>query len=257
MILLLPPRSNPNTEMMKVAALQSGWDVRQLASWRPPEELAGRGDVIAYGEPLFVAAMAEFLSLVLLEPPFDWLPTLPKILTKREVKIRTLEQARCEVNSIFAKPADDKCFPAGVYCSGKDIKASELLPPDIPVLISEIVNWEVEYRFFILEREPQTMSVYLRNGELVNGMPPPREGAAALSFVRNLFEDPQVQMPPGVVLDVGFITDRGWAVLEANPAFGAGLYQCDPLKVLPVLKKCVMSAGELSRDNERWVLKRQ
>lgn len=256
MLLLLPPRSNPNTEKMKVAAIESGWEVNQLSSWRPPEELAGRTDVIAYGEPLFVAAMAEFLGLALLEPPFDWLPSLPLSLTKRDVKITTLEQARNGQSRIFAKPADDKCFPAGIYSSGIDIKASELLPPNIPVLTSEVVNWEVEYRFFILKRQPQTFSVYLRHGELVNDTPPLLESEAALAFVNQFFEDEQIKMPPAVVLDVGIISGRGWAVLEANPAFGAGVYQCDPAKVLPVIRHCVIALSELSQEDKRWVLER-
>lgn len=256
MILLLPPRPNVNTRKMKEAALGSGWEVMQLESWRPPESLAGRTDVIAYGEPLFVAAMAEFLGLALLEPHFDWLPSLPQAYTKREVKITTLEQARFEKERIFAKPADDKCFPAGVYSSGADIKASDLLPPHIPVLISEIVDWKVEYRFFILNRQPQTFSIYLRNGELDFNVPPDRESREALAFVKSIFENTDIQMPPGVVLDVGYIDGRGWAVLEANPAFGAGVYLCDPIKVLPVLSRCVLAASELLEDDKRWVIQR-
>ncbi|MCW5823112.1 MAG: ATP-grasp domain-containing protein [Cyanobacteria bacterium TGS_CYA1] len=241
---------------MKEAALASGWQVMQLESWRPPEALAGRTDVIAYGEPLFVAAMAEFLGLSLLEPHFDWLPRLPQTYTKRAVTITTLERARSEKERIFAKPADDKCFSAGVYSSGKDIKASDLLPTDIPVLISEIVDWKVEYRFFILYRQPQTFSIYLRNGELDFNVPPDTESEEAFAFVQTIFEDTAIQMPPGVVLDVGFIEGRGWAILEANPAFGAGVYLCDPVKVLPVLSRCVIAASELSDDDKRWVIQR-
>jgi hypothetical protein len=39
-----------------------------------------------------------------------------------------------------------------------------------------------------------------------------------------------------VVVDVGFIRDRGWAVIEQNAAWGAGIYECDPLQVLEVLR---------------------
>lgn len=256
MILLLPPRKNPNTEKMMQSAKDCGVEVRQLSSWRPPEELQNRNDVIAYGEPLFVAAMAEFLDLVLLEPHFNFLPELANAYTKRKVELTNLALARKREGRIFAKPADDKSFPAGVYDNGNCIKASDLLPGDIPVLISEIVEWEVEYRFFILDRQIQTFSVYLRKGELVDEAPPNSESNEAVLFVTEILNDHQVQIPPGVVLDVGIIANRGWAVLEANPAFGAGIYSCDPTKVLPVLSRCVLSRNVLQEEDKRWILKR-
>jgi hypothetical protein len=38
-----------------------------------------------------------------------------------------------------------------------------------------------------------------------------------------------------VVVDVGLIAGRGWAVIEFNAAWGAGLNGCDPEKVLPAI----------------------
>lgn len=255
-ILLLPPRENPNTAAIQAAAVNCGWEVRQLPNWRAPEDLIGKSGIVAYGEPLFVAAMAEFIGLALLESPFNWLPGLPETYTKRAIKLTSLALARTEEQRIFAKPADDKSFAAGVYPRGIEIKASNLLPGDIPVLISEVVEWEVEYRFFILERQPQTSSVYLRNGDLVDDSPPAAESDDAMSFVQKFLADEQILLPPAVVLDVGIIAARGWAVLEANPAFGAGIYSCNPELVLPVLKRSIIPAVELSQDDRQWVLDR-
>jgi ATP-grasp domain, R2K clade family 2 len=39
-----------------------------------------------------------------------------------------------------------------------------------------------------------------------------------------------------VALDVGIIRGRGWAVVELNSAWGAGIYGCDPARVLEVLQ---------------------
>ncbi|HNB74240.1 MAG TPA: hypothetical protein PLS70_24185 [Acidobacteriota bacterium] len=46
-----------------------------------------------------------------------------------------------------------------------------------------------------------------------------------------------------MVIDVGVISGKGWAVVEANAAFGSGIYGCDPAQVLPVLAEasCHMS----------------
>jgi hypothetical protein len=44
------------------------------------------------------------------------------------------------------------------------------------------------------------------------------------------------------VVDVGRVAGRGWAVVEANPAWGSGLYGCDAARVLPVLRGAVSQA---------------
>ncbi|WAS92153.1 ATP-grasp domain-containing protein [Nannocystis punicea] len=54
-----------------------------------------------------------------------------------------------------------------------------------------------------------------------------------------------------VVIDVGAIEDRGWAVAEANPAWASGLCGCEPARVLAVLRACVV-AGEAS-EAARWL----
>jgi hypothetical protein len=44
-----------------------------------------------------------------------------------------------------------------------------------------------------------------------------------------------MELPRAVVVDVGLIAGRGWAVIEFNAAWGAGLNGCDPEKVLPAI----------------------
>lgn len=258
MILLLSPRNNASSIAIESAAQTAGWETLRLTNWRAPNALLGKSNVVAYGEPLFVAAMADALSLTLIEPPFCWLSSLPIAYTKRVIELTTLERARTHETEIFAKPADDKCFAAGVYRSGKDIEASELLPKNTPVLLSEVVTWEVEFRFFVLERQPQTFSIYLRNGNLVDSSlaNPTSESNEALSFVQEVLADDQVDVPPSVVLDVGKISGRGWAVLEANPVFGSGIYDCAPHLVLPVLARSIVPSALLCEADKRWVIER-
>jgi hypothetical protein len=40
-----------------------------------------------------------------------------------------------------------------------------------------------------------------------------------------------------VVMDVGYIEGRGWAVVEFNPAWCSTLYGCRPADALPVLRR--------------------
>lgn len=260
MLLLLPPRLTPSTVLLQESAEKEGWQVKRLSNWRPPSGIDVEAGVLAYGEPLFVAAMADALGLVLIEPAFDWLAKLPIRYTKRPICFTTLGQARKIQTEMFAKPADDKCFPAAVYSCGADIKASSLLPSDIPVLISEVVDWEVEYRFFVRDRQIAASSVYLRHGDLVDcseqGLVT-GEQEQVTAFVQEFLRDSEVDLPPAVVIDAGKIRERGWAILEANPVFGAGLYFCDPRAVLRVLAKSMIAANKLSPRERKYVIERQ
>jgi hypothetical protein len=117
------------------------------------------------------------------------------------------------------------------------------------VLVSDVVEWEMEFRCFILDRKLKTFSIYLRNGELQQEQgfeSPDEEDAQLTSFVETILSDPEVALPRTAVLDVGIIRGRGWAVVEQNAAWGAGIYGCDPAAVLKVLRYAAVptSAGD-------------
>lgn len=170
----------------------------------------------------------------MLEPPDDWLPRLPEAYRKRRVELTTLGLQRASGQTAFVKPPNDKSFPARVY-------RPEELPEgdDAPVLVSEAVTWEREYRGFVLDREVRTLSVYLRGGILQRDsgyLTTEQERNEVETFLRPFLADPRVELPRAVVVDVGVIEGRGWAVVEANSAWGSGLYGCDPTQVLQVLR---------------------
>jgi hypothetical protein len=253
---ILPPRITPDTDAMLAAAQAAGWEVLRLASWRVPIGLNGR-DVVLYGEPLFADVVAPSLGIALLQAPFDWLPGLPEHYRRRQVTFTTLADAREYPQPAFIKPADDKCFPAQVYASGAELPDTDILPDDTPVLISEVVSWQVEYRCFVAERAVVTCSPYWRHGALAQAEDdtwpaPPDEREAVLTFAHSLLDDPEVAVPPAFVLDVGLIADRGWAVVEANSAWGAGIYGCDGALVLQVLRRAVVPQDRLPVDDLRW-----
>jgi len=256
--LVLPPRFTPDTIAMSHAAVDAGWSVERLSAWRVPDWLRGQ-DVALYGEPLFAAVVAEHLGLMLLEPPFDWLPTLPADYRLREVRLTALHAARALREPAFVKPADDKCFLAGVFSSGELLPAEDVLPGTTPVLIAEVVRWEVEFRCFVLEREVVALSPYLRRGELARS---PDGGwdderiEEARAFAQRIVSDNDVEAPPAVVIDVGVIEGRGWAVIEANAAWGSGIYGCDPTAVLPVVKRACLDRRQVSAADRHWTVER-
>ena len=118
----------------------------------------------------------------------------------------------------FVKPADplDKWFDAGVYADPRDIRTARRERPDAPVLLSEPVEWSVEFRYSVLEGKPVAGSPYIAYGRSVwNGtdspMPP-----AGLSVVHGVCESMKGELPPAFVIDVGVIEGRGWAVVDVQ-----------------------------------------
>lgn len=238
--LLLPPRYSDDSVALWRAATARQWAVERVHNWRAPARLRG-AEVAVYGESFFVAAVAEQLDLSLLSPPLDWLTRIPVDYVHRAVGFTNLGEARRCTDRLFWKPADDKLFPARIYASGTELPAPGELSSDTPVLYSVPVEWTLEYRCFALEREIVTLSPYWRAGQLAqagDGTWPasPEELAEAAQFAGRVAADPEVPARGGWVLDIGRIAGFGWAVVEANPAWGSGLYGCDPHRVLDVLR---------------------
>jgi hypothetical protein len=155
---------------------------------------------------------------------------------RRKISLTTLGQARRNDHDAFVKPPNDKSFPAGVY---RGAELPEEYPEDMPVLVSEVVTWEKEFRCFILDRELRTYSLYSRFGELQRDMEfasNQDEDLAVESFVSALLADERVDLPRATVVDVGYITGLGWACVEQNAAWGAGIYGCSPTAVLQVIQ---------------------
>lgn len=234
--LILTPRFTDDAQALWRAASDLGWDIRRLATWRVPEDILGVPDPVLYLEGLFGPTLAEEFGLQLIEPPVDWLPRLPNEYRKRRVYLTTLEEARTSVvKPTFIKPPNDKSFAAGIY-AGKDLPGE--FDGTSLVLVSELVQWEKEFRCFVLDREPRTISIYLRDGELQRDndfSQEPGEEHEALAFVRVILADPRVELGRTAVLDVG-VMEQGWAVVEQNAAWGSGIYGCDPVQVLEVLR---------------------
>ncbi|EYF00947.1 ATP-grasp domain-containing protein [Chondromyces apiculatus] len=255
--LVLSHRYSSDSNALFTAALKAGWDVERLHTFQCPEGLAAREPVL-YGETLLADAIAGELGIALLEPDAAWLPDLPARHRLREVRLTTLAEALTLHERVFVKPTDEKCFPARVYADGAAIDPDPVLPPDLPVLVSEPVVFEVEFRFFVRGREALTLSPYIRGGELARDAAGDWEAdtaevEAASAALRALLADPEVALPPAVVVDVGRMAGRGWGVVEANPAWASGLCGSDPARVLPVLRRATVPQAALTDEDRRWI----
>lgn len=256
MLLITQPRvgtSHHEILALHMAAQQLGWEVLPApSSWRLDDELIKSGvKGVPYGSQLFCEVIAQQMGWKLWAQPFEWLAQLPQTFTKREVQFMTLAEAQQLNlnNKKFIKPADDKCFEAKVYDVGA-FKAHELIKPDYPTLVSEPVEWSMEYRCFVgyddylKQHVTYTWSNYLFHGDINNPKLHrmiPGDNEHIIHFMTSLLSHcDQTELAGPCVIDVGIIPGKGWAVIETNPVWASGIYGCDPLEVLKVMEQSVI-----------------
>lgn len=262
-IVILGPRITDDSVSIWRTCLASGWEPIRLQGWRVPNGLDPElRDVAIYGEPLLAEAVCDQLGLVLLEPAIDWLTTIPLEYLLREVVMMTLGEARAMRSAAFVKPADGKIFEPQVYADGAALPTEEHVDASILVLKSGIMDFRLEVRCFVRNRELVTLSPYWREGDLAQdaeGEWPFMDGEeeAARNFARQVLDDPRIGFPPGCTLDVGRCADGCWAVIDANPCWGAGLYGCDPGEVLKTIPLAIVRRSEVTDQHRPWISRRR
>jgi hypothetical protein len=243
--LVLTPRHSPDSQRLWKTAIGIGWGVERPGSnWSPTTEIP---DPVIYGEAMFAYQCADTLGVQLVEPPEDWLSHVPDVFLRRDIIFTTLDDAYVLRYPAFVKPAGEKAFEARVYGSGAELRTSAAPSPGtMKVYVSDPVDFEVEYRCFVLRGRVITASVYIRGGRLAErgGEWPCDDGELneAVLFAHGVVYRMGPHLcPEAFVLDVGRIRKRGWAVVKANPCWGSGLCGCDGAKVLEVLRRATIS----------------
>lgn len=233
---------------LQVAARELGWDVLSAeGSWRLPEDLIASGrEGVPYGSQTFCEVIAQQMGWTLIQNSFDWLAKLPQVYLKRKVEFMTLGEAKKLQETKFIKPADDKVFEAKVYAPG-ELVTHEIVSNDTPTLVSDVVHFDLEYRCFVKDYA-KTWSNYICHEHLADPkfwyMVPMEEEYLPNNIVDNALDDSRaiglVTVPS--VVDVGRIPGKGWAIIETNQAWASGLYGCNPLTALKVMRDaCIKS----------------
>jgi hypothetical protein len=236
--LLLTARQTDDAQELWRGSVRLGWSVHRVHGWKVPQ--VDVADVAVYAEPLLATHIAHTVGLELLEPTTDWLPSIPECWRKRSVLLTSMNEARDCKERRFIKSAGGKEFDARVYDSGKDLPRGEMIGDLLPVLIQEVVQWDVEYRCFVSDRSVKAASSYWRHGKESrnqDGIWSASELSEAVEFCNMFLLDPKVRAPDACVIDVGSIQGRGWAVIECNAVWSSGIYGCDGAAVLPVLHR--------------------
>ena len=242
-------------------ASQALADAARVARWGTCafDEMANakiRGKVVFYGGTDRALAVASRFHLALLAK-------LPLEFRQRAVEYGRFGDLGRLKGPTFVKPADalNKTFDAGIYANAREIRTSKRVKSSSPVLLAEPVEWSAEYRCFILEGEVAAWSPYISFGRPV--WKPFAQGTLAGQTPQNvqlfcgrLFSRSGVSFPPAFVVDVGLIDERGWAVVEFNPAWCSGVLGADPRKVLTVIDRACQDERRLSGADRHWVLDR-
>ena len=238
--LMLSPQQSADSHQLRKAALARNWNVVRWSNWSPPAGLDQTQKLLLYASPLFAERVSQLLNLEFPEPPDDWLVHLPQELLLREIHFSTLGEARQKNKRSFFKPAALKTFVAGVYENGEALPGPDVADLDQPVLISEVVKWVSEFRFFLRDGEALAGSVYFRFGESAEDggrwTADPKEFEQAKKIAELAYAKTANLLPKSVVIDTGLIEGKGWAVIEANPSWGSGLYGSSIEGVLDVLE---------------------
>ena len=218
--LVIPDKADPERDRVADSWCAHGGTVTRIGRfWDPPT--LDRRAVRLYANDTFSLVLAQKLNLHLVSPDDTLLVQLPAGLVGRRVRATTLGDARHFAFPTFVKPIVPKQFRAGVYASWPQLETECFrLDMEVPVYESEVVEFDAEVRAFILDGQVQDAALY--------------EGSASLGQAMEFLSAvaPSVVLPTTCVLDVGHVPGRGWMVIEANAAWGAGLNGCDPDKVL-------------------------
>ena len=230
--LVLPEKADPERDQVAQAWVAQGGGAERLGRfWEPPPY--DPKHVRLYGNDTFCLVLAQKLGLTLVSPADDLLLMLPEHLVKRKLQIVPLAAAADIHYPYFVKPLVPKQFKAAVYNNAAALIAEcHGLADDTLLLTSEVITLQAEVRAFVLNGKVLDAAVYEGEADLPEAMAF-LEGVAALSA-----------LPSTCVIDIGYVAGRGWAVIEANAAWGAGLNGCDAGKVLAGIEGATQFHGE-------------
>jgi hypothetical protein len=157
--------------------------------------------VRVYGADSFCLVLQQKLGFALCSPADDLLLQVPPRFLQRQIASRAFGDALVSLPA-FVKPVTPKQFRGAVYCSPEELTAEcRRLPPDTRVFVAEPVTLTAEVRSFVLESQVLDASVYEGSIPL----------ADAIAFTTELAK--AITLPRTVVVDVGIVAGRGWAVI--------------------------------------------
>jgi hypothetical protein len=222
--LILPDKPDLERDAVADAWERSGGATFRLGRFWDPPDLGDRSSLRVYGNDAFCLVLQQKLALHLVSPAYDLILRLPSELVRRRLSTSPLAAASSLSFPAFVKPLVPKLFRAGVYPSAAELlEECRGLAESTDLLISEPVTLTAEVRCFVLDGEVLAASTYEGDTPAADAVDVARNVAASVSEL------------PVFVVNLGHIKGRGWAVIEFNAAWGAGLNGCSAEAVLPAI----------------------
>jgi hypothetical protein len=212
--------ANINTLTAYLGFREKGYEVRFFEYPKLPYCDIHLDTPVVGGVRIVVAALSH-LGIVVPE-----LPSIPAALQSfagRSTWTSTMQQARDLVSSgrsIFVKPvpADRKLFAGIVFRQFRDMIGTAHVPPDAPVICSDVVEFVSEYRAFVLDSKILGLRHY--KGEF-RVFPDPGVIDAAVEAYR--------PSPRAYGIDFGVTVEGKTLLVETNEAYSLGCYGLTPL----------------------------
>jgi len=191
------------------------------------QETAAADHDVAVGTVGFVRRALELRGVQ--APEVTTLPGELAPFFGRSVWRTTLGEIRQNDAPVFLKPVDDsKRFTGHVRGDPAQLSITAQLPDATPVLASEVLSFEAEWRCFICRGVCVGARQYA--GPVFAPKPP-------ASFVREMVSALGASAFAGYSLDVGLLAGSGQPVLvEMNDGYGLGAYGLEPVPYAQVLE---------------------
>ncbi|RAJ87429.1 uncharacterized protein DUF4343 [Chitinophaga dinghuensis] len=230
--LLIPEKTDVEFDQVVTAWTNKGGQIRRLGKYWIKDESLNQQPIAIYGNQTFSLVLAQIYNVALVSPDDTLIAALDKSWTKRDIKLKTIEQVLDTDFPVFIKPVIPKLFLAGIFQTRTDFQQviNGLQQEEQLILSSIIAPIQAEARCFVMDGIIRDVALYEGDADL-------KEARHFLSSFIDKFKD---QLPNVVVVDVAYNEGLGWFVLEFNACWGAGLNNCDAESVID----CIIRATE-------------
>jgi ATP-grasp domain, R2K clade family 2 len=212
--------ANINTLTAFLGFREKGFEVRFFEYPDLPYSDIHPDTPVMGGIPVVVAALTHLGIAV---PELPSIPTALQVFAGRQTWLSTMQEARnlvSEGRSIFVKPvpADRKLFAGIVFRQFRDTIATAHVPPDYPVVCSDVVDFVSEYRAFVLDSKVLGLRHY--KGDFRVFPDPSVIDSAVASYSPS---------PAAYGIDFGVTSDGRTLLVETNEAYSLGCYGLTPV----------------------------
>jgi ATP-grasp domain, R2K clade family 2 len=229
-ILLIPEKTDIEFEQVFATWTQKGGQIKRLGKYWIKDDEISKNNIVIYGNQTFALILAQIYDVELVSPDDKLIARLEKKWSKREIKIRKINQIVETDFPIFIKPVIPKTFIAKVFRSYDDFqKVTKDIDSEEEIIVSSIIDdIKAEARAYLMNGQIKDLEFYEGSGNLENGH----------LFLQSFADSYKKELPKVVVTDIAYTENLGWFILEFNACWGAGLNNCRAEKVID----CIMGA---------------